>query len=112
MTVADRHVIDFVARSRDNEALLVAVEDRDWGVRGELLEELQAKLNSYLGFAEEQLLVEYPDLAGLPLHIQLRTVHSPGPLERQFFELVDTQVLAPAGIRWSWHMIRGESDGA
>jgi len=111
MTVADRHSIDFVARSRDDEALLVVVEDRDWGPRGELLEELQAKLNTYLGFAEEQLLTEYPELTGLPLHIQLRTVHSPGPLEREFFELVDRHVLAPMGIKWSWQVIRGESDG-
>lgn len=112
MAVADRDVIDFVAKSPDGEALLVMVEDRDWGFQGALREEFQEKLNAYLGFAEEQLLVEYPQLAECPLHIQLRTAHAPGVLDREFFELVDQQVLAPAGVKWSWQLLRSSSDGA
>jgi hypothetical protein len=112
MAVADRNIIDIVAKSHAGEALLVMVEDREWGSKGELLEDLQAKLYTYLAFAEDQLGAEYPQLVGLPLHIQLRTEHAPGVRELEFLRLANERVLAPGGIRLSWQLLRAPRYGA
>ena len=102
MAVPDREVIDLVAHHPESDmVLLVLVEVRTWGERGELLPELQAKLNTYLGYAMDgQLAHDYPHLVGKRVAIQLSYAHPPGPREREFIELVCREYLEPEGIAW------------
>ena len=75
MTVVQHDVIDFIVHdpTRDR-AVLVMVETRPWGDGGGLLRDLEAKLNTYLSCVTSgQLAIHYPELAGKPVHFELRT---------------------------------------
>src|SRR2546423_1382919 len=110
MSVSQPDVVDFVAHDPlKDEALLVMVEERAWGDHGELLPELQAKLNTYLGFIEHQLSVDYPALTGKPVHVQLRSSFPPGNAELEFLRIALEQHLAPEGIQFSWRIIGDRS---
>lgn len=108
MAVQDTNTIDSIFRDpKTDEVLLVMVEHRDWGQRGELLPDLQDKINAYLNFALGGQLANYdPTLKGKPLHIQLSTVHAPTARETQFFDILCSQVLTPRGIRFSWELVQ------
>lgn len=109
MTVSQPNVIDFVAHDpQQDEALLVMVEHRAWGDRGELLPDLQTKLNTYLGFIGDQLAADYPELAGKAVRVQLRSKFRLGEPELKFLRIVLKQHLEPKGIKLSWRVI-GES---
>lgn len=75
MSVAQADKIDIVALDpKSDRVLLIMVEDRPWGDKGELLQNLQDKFNTYLAFVTEgQLLQEYPDMKGKKVEIQLRS---------------------------------------
>ncbi|MGD0484405.1 MAG: DUF6572 domain-containing protein [Gemmatimonadales bacterium] len=102
MTVGNPKVIDFVALDQHNEVVtLVMVEERNWGERGTLLPDLQAKLNTYLAYAVGgQLYLDYPEVRGKAVCFQLSYVHSPGPRERQLIDIVRRQHLEPERIAW------------
>jgi hypothetical protein len=109
MTVSQPNVIDFVVHDRKrDQALLVMVEDREWGHGGQLLPELQTKLNTYIAFIDDRLTVDYPELAGKAVHVELRSVFRPGEEELKFLRIVQKRHLQPKGIELSWRMI-GES---
>lgn len=107
MAVQDPSCIDIVAHNpKSDEVMLVMVETREWGERGALLPELQAKLNTYLGYAlDGRLVCDYPAYASKPIRIELRTQHPPTPREEQFFDIVARQDLQPRGISFGWRMI-------
>jgi hypothetical protein len=106
MSVSQPDVVDFVVHDPlKDEALLLMVEERAWGDRGLLLPDLQTKLNAYLAFIEHQLAVDYPELAGKPVHVQLRSAFPPEKAELEFLRIALEQHLAPEGIQLSWHII-------
>jgi uncharacterized protein DUF6572 len=111
MSVSQPDVVDFVVHDPlTDEALLVMVEERAWGNRGQLLPELEAKLNTYLGFIQHRLSVDYPELAGKPVHVQLRSAFPLEMAELEFLRIAMDQHLAPEGIQLSWRII-GDSSG-
>jgi uncharacterized protein DUF6572 len=107
MTVEDRGRIDVVAHDdATDEALLVMVEYRDWSKGGNLLEDLQEKLDCYLSYVlDGQLKEDYPHLAGKAVHIQLGTRHPPGERELEFLRQVAGRHLRPAGLTLSWKVL-------
>jgi hypothetical protein len=108
MSVDQPGVIDLVAVDPTaSEVLLVMVEDRPWGRRGELLPALQAKFSAYLTYAlEGQLARDYPQVAGKPVRFELRSLESPGPREAEFLRILEAHHLAPEGIRFAWRAIK------
>lgn len=62
--------------SAAGKAILAMYERRPWEGGDQQLGQLQDKMNSYLSFALDGEMTEaFPQLAGQPLEIQLRTVH-------------------------------------
>ncbi len=109
MSTQEHDTIDLIAHQPDGDiAVLIIVEDRPWGDRGELLHDLQAKLNTYLSYITEgRLEVEYPSLTGRPVLIELRCSFPPGDREIEFLEIVGPRYFAPLGIRLTWRLIGG-----
>lgn len=107
MTVEQHSVIDFVAHDSDeNAVLLVMVETREWGGVGELLPDLQRKLNTYFRYATAgQLAADYPQMAGKPVRIELRATTAPGERELEFLRIVTAHHMEPAGISFLWRVI-------
>lgn len=107
MTAEDHNTVDFVALDMDQSLVsLVIVEGRDWGERGSLLPDLQKKLNTYIGYVVEgQLESDYPQVAGMPVQIELRSLTAPGERELGFLEIVRREYLDPASIGFSWKLI-------
>jgi hypothetical protein len=69
----------FAHDTRSGRLLMAMYEARPWDGGEKQLFQLQEKLNAYLSFALDGELKEtYPQLADLPLEIQLRTLHEPG----------------------------------
>ena len=100
MPVSDASVIDVVAHDpRSDVVTLVMVEDREWGERGALLPDLQAKVSTYLGYAlDGGLLQDYPELKGKPIAFQLSYAHPPGARERGLIDIVKKKYLDPEKI--------------
>ena len=108
MAVQETNVIDFVPYDpgRD-QLLLVMAETREWGDAGALLPELQAKLNTYLGYAlDGRLACDYPAYAQKAVRIELRTQYPPSPREQQFLDIVAKEDLQPRGMSFGWQLIR------
>ena len=107
MSVKETDVIDFIAYNAQNDwILLVMVETREWGDKGALLPDLQAKLNTYLGYAlDGRLICDYPAYASKPIRIELRTQYPPTSREHQFLDIVAKEDLEPRGIRFGWQLI-------
>ncbi len=105
--VCDSSTIDLVARDpRTGEALLVMVEDREWGARGDLLLELQDKLNTYVAFVQDGSLVRMrEDFKDVPFRIELRTVYAPTARESDLLRVVESEVLTKMGGRCSWVLL-------
>ncbi len=113
MTVENGNVIDFATFNPEQDRVfLVMVEAREWGEAGALLPELQEKNNTYFSYATAgQLAADYPKLAGKPVQIELRSMHSPGECELEFFRIVEKNYLEPAGIQFGWVLIGRENLG-
>jgi hypothetical protein len=83
------------------------VEAREWGNHGRLLPDLQEKFNTYLTYVTEgQLASDYPQVVDLPIEIELRCSTPPGEREEEFLRIVTKQHLKPAGIGFSWKLIK------
>jgi hypothetical protein len=102
VTVSNPAVVDFVSHDPvTDEVILSMVEERQWGAEGELLLDLQAKLNTYLTYIESgQLLEDYPDVAGKKIVFRLHYMVEIGPREREFIRTVCQSHLFPTGIGW------------
>jgi hypothetical protein len=107
MPVDNPLVIDLVTVDPLTEMVsLIMVEHREWGEAGELLPDLQAKLNTYFEYVESgQLVQEFRDVAGKPITFLLNHVYELGTREREFIRIVVQQHLVPAGITWRHEMI-------
>ncbi len=108
MAVQDLNSIDIVAHDpKTDEIILVMVETREWGDWGALLPELQAKLNTYVGYVlDGRLVCDYPAYSIKQIRIELRTEYPPSPREEQFLDIVAFEDLQPLGVRLSWKLIR------
>ena len=108
MTVEQRDLIDFVGLNEASDTvLLVMVEWREWGESGILLPDLENKLNTYFTYvAEGQLVKDYPCAVRKTVRFELRTVFPPGFREKEFLEIVRRQHLDPAGIEFTWRIIK------
>lgn len=103
--VVNPHVVDLISPDPErDEVVLTVLEERPWGSSPEQLQELQDKLNNYLGYVLEGYLVkEYPEYEGKPVRFELDCVEPPGERERGFMtafrNYADTQsirfVIAP-----------------
>jgi hypothetical protein len=92
--------IDLIARRPGTgDLVLVLVETRSWGEKGELLLELQEKLHTYLDIIESGALArKFPESAGKRVIIRLDHAHPPGPLELKFLAAAREQWMDPLGI--------------
>jgi hypothetical protein len=102
MTVSNPSVIDIVSYDARTDAVVLSlVEEREWGLHGELLIDLQAKLNHYLAFVlDGQLAQEYPQYVGKGVRFELCHSFELGPLDVAFIERVKRECLDPEGIDW------------
>ena len=102
MTTENHDTIDFVVHAaKDDSVILCLVEHREWGEKGQLLPDLQAKLNTYFSFIfEGQLERQYPNLKGKKIRFRLFTQHPLGPREREFVRIVHERFLQPNHIDW------------
>ncbi|HLQ44624.1 MAG TPA: DUF6572 domain-containing protein, partial [Planctomycetaceae bacterium] len=107
MTVDNPLVIDLVTVDPLTGIVsLIMVEHREWGEAGELLPDLQAKLNAYFAYVESgQLVQDFPDVAGKPITFLLNHVYELGPREREFIRIAVQQHFVPAGITWRHEML-------
>src|SRR5689334_22522870 len=107
MAVEETNIIDFITYNPASDRLmLVMVEIREWGDQGALLPELQAKLNTYLGYAlDGRLVCDYPAFAQKQIRIELRTQYPPTQREQQFLEIVTKEDLQPRGINFGWRLL-------
>ena len=107
MTTEDHQTIDFVALDRsDGSVILVLVEDRPWRDVGELLPDLQEKLNVYLNYVTSgQLISAYPETSTASVKIELRSAYPPGEREKKFLDIVVRNHFRPAGIDFSWRVL-------
>jgi hypothetical protein len=107
VSMDDPGVIDFVAHDpKTDEVMLVMVEGRQWGNRGELLPELQTKLSTYLTYAlDGQLNEDYPQFAGKAIRFELRCVEPIGQREAELLRIVEEQHLRPEGITFRWRVL-------
>ena len=107
MAVQDANQIDIVAHDpKTDTVMLVMVEVREWGDKGQLLPDLQAKFKTYLAYAVDgQLARDYPNYAGKPIRFELRTQHAPTQREQQFLDLVIRKWLEPEEITFLWRLL-------
>jgi hypothetical protein len=110
MTVQVQDVIDFVSHDPKSDAVVLSmVEHRGWGAKGELLPDLQAKLNTYLAFVVDgQLEQKYPAMKGKKIRFRLHSQQPLGKRERQFIQTVQEQDLGPRGIEWQESLMTGD----
>ena len=108
MTVSNPKVIDFISLdSRTDTVVLSLVEEREWGLRGELLPDLQAKLNAYLAFVlDGHLADEYPQYARKTIQFRLHHQSPLSPMDQEFIERVRREHLDPEGIGWEQSLVR------
>jgi uncharacterized protein DUF6572 len=103
MTVSNPSVVDIVSYDARTDAVVLSlVEEREWGLHGELLIDLQAKLNYYLAFVlDGQLAQEYPQYVGKGVRFELWHRFELGPLDTAFIERVRREYLDREDIDWA-----------
>lgn len=76
--VADTKTIDLIAHEADGTVLLVMVEDRPWASDHDQANQLQEKINLYVGYVlDGSLAQQYPETVGRPVRIRLDCVEAP-----------------------------------
>lgn len=93
-----------------NRILLLAYERRPWDGGDLQLWQLQEKLNAYASYAlDGEFHDDFPELAHLPICIQLRSLHNPSPRALELLAAARRQ-LELAGISLEvWHIGENES---
>ena len=111
MTVENPSVVDLVSVDPlSGIVVLTLTEVREWGDRGELLPDLENKLNTYLEYVEGgQLAAHYPDVATNPVSFRLHYMYELTAREREFLRIVVQRHLNPRGIGWEQELLRAES---
>jgi hypothetical protein len=108
MTVQDTDVIDLLLDNpKTGEVLLATQETREWGDNGELIPEVEGKINTYLEYVREgYLAAQYPDCADKPVRFELGYWHEPGPRENEFFARLRAELLEKHEIKFSVNSIK------
>ena len=107
----DQHnKIDIVSLDKSGGTVVLSmVETRPWGQHGELLPDLQAKLNTYLSYTlDGQLPKDYPDVAHKRVTFRLHFAYVPGPQEELFLQLLRERYLEPNRIGWEQGLLPGQ----
>jgi hypothetical protein len=114
MTLEAHDQIDLISLDKSGETVVLSrVATRPWGDRGELLPELQAKLNTYLTYAlDGQLLEHYPQVRGKRIRFRLHYLFEPGPREEELLRIVRERYLGPEGIEWEQSRLQDPDAGA
>jgi hypothetical protein len=99
--VADPNVIDLVTYDpKTDEVVLVMYEDRDWGLRGARLAQLEAKVDAYITYWRgDRLAREYPQMKGKLVRFQLLCRDAPGETEKTFINRLRKERLGPLELR-------------
>jgi hypothetical protein len=83
----------FAHDTRANKLVLAMYEGRPWSGEDWQLFQLQEKLNAYISFVLDGELADgFPDLAGKPVEIQLRSIHEPDAKTLDLIEHVRQQL--------------------
>lgn len=87
-------VLDALVHDKDSGRVILAMfERRPWSGGDRQLWQLQEKLNAYASYAlDGELREQHPDLAHLPICLQLRTVHRPSERALHLLEQVRHQL--------------------
>ena len=93
--IEDPSVVDLVTHDGlRNEAVLVMTATTSWSQPEVELNQLLEKINGYVVFAiDEELLLNFPDLAGLPIRFRLDTVWPPTDSVLQVVEYARKTIL-------------------
>ncbi len=88
------HIIDLYMMDPDTErVVLVMNERRPWSGHDEQIFQLQEKMNAYMSFAlDGEMTDESPDLASLPLRIELRCASEPDERTLHYLKLIHDQL--------------------
>ncbi len=103
----DSHnVIDFISRDTNGRVVLICVDEGTWDGSTERVVALQDKLQAYAVYALDGVLVrDYPELAGLPVCIELRCVHPPDAVTMHFLSVFQ-EVLKDRGLPLTIKQVR------
>ncbi len=88
------HIIDLYMMDPETErVVLVMHERRPWTGSDEQIFQLQEKMNAYMSFAlDGEMTDESPELADLPLRIELRCVGEPDERTLHYLTLIHDQL--------------------
>lgn len=92
--VANPAVIDMIGSdSATGEVLLLMKEERTWNGGDAQLHELQEKFNAYASFIlDGEMAGAYPELAGKPVRIELRSVQMPNGAALELLQAIHDQL--------------------
>ncbi|MCS7009217.1 MAG: hypothetical protein NZL93_04690 [Chthoniobacterales bacterium] len=92
--VQNPHVLDaLIYNEKEDKIFLVMYENRPWNDHPEQLLQLQEKFNAYASFILDGEFHEtFPQLAGKPTCIQLRTFYEPSPIAQNFLDYTSQQL--------------------
>lgn len=102
MRIGERSIIDYEFVDHVADCFVLAiVELRPWGAKGELIPDLQAKIESYLAFASDgRLIAQCPVARGKRIAFRLVYSEPPTQLEANFVASIRREYLDAAGIIW------------
>ena len=106
--VHNPNVIDLISHDKEaDEVVLTLLEERPWGADGDMLRQLEAKLNNYLGYVLEGFLVQqYPQYDGKKVRFELDCASTPGDDEVPFLRAAGN-FAAGEGITFVVNVIQG-----
>lgn len=86
--VANPRIVDLIVPDPERgEVVLKMLEPRPWGANQSQLQQLEDKINSYLGYVLDGFLVEqYPRYRGVPVRVQLECVEEPSGVAAEMLE--------------------------
>ncbi|HEY3357890.1 MAG TPA: DUF6572 domain-containing protein [Polyangia bacterium] len=97
--VQNPKMIDLVTSKSDGTSVLLMIEERPWDGSDERLDQLQAKVNSYVSYALDGYLEnQFPETAGMPFELRLDCASEPDQRSEEFIRRLN-QALAKYGTR-------------
>src|SRR6476659_9699106 len=77
--VENSKVVDLISVDEaSGKVVLTMIERRAWGASDQQFQQIEEKINRYMGYALDGYLVEhYPDYAGKPVQIRLECAEAP-----------------------------------
>lgn len=93
MAIPDRHKIDIISKDQGNGAVrLLMIEDREWTLSSEQIEQLEDKVSAYYNFvAAGQLRQAMSSAVGKKCVVELHCQHEPPKQLMQLFPQIAAQ---------------------